>query len=94
LYSSDVSLQAAGAPLHRTQCGVVDTVFCAGLTAWAVLSSSFTTVLRDFAQFIVVWIAPWMGVYLVDAALRQGRHDLRSLFAVDGGLYHRQTGAN
>jgi NCS1 family nucleobase:cation symporter-1 len=94
LYSSGVSLQAAGVPLRRAQCVAVDTIICAGLTAWAILSNSFTMLLGDFVQFIMVWLAPWVGVYLVDAALRQRRYDLRSLFAPDGGLYRRRHGVS
>lgn len=94
LYSSGVSLQATGVPIHRTQCVAVDTIVCAGLTAWAVFSGSFTTALDDFAQMIVVWIAPWLAVFLVDGALRHGRYDLRSLFSSDGGIYRRRSGTN
>ena len=92
LYSSGVSLQAAGAPLRRSQCVLVDTLACAALTAWAILSSSFTTVLGDFVQLIMVWLAPWAGVYLVDAALRRGHYDLGSLFSTSAGIYRRRNG--
>jgi purine-cytosine permease-like protein len=94
LYSSGVSLQAAGAPLRRSQCVAVDTVACAGLTTWAILSSSFTVLVGDFVQLIMVWLAPWAGVYLADAALRRGRYDLGSLFSPSAGIYGRRGGWN
>lgn len=94
LYSSAVSLQAVGLPLRRAQCVVVDTVVCTGLTAFAVLSNSFTTLLGDFLLFIMVWLAPWTAIYLVDWALRRGRYDLPSLFSPDGGRYRRRGGGN
>ena len=50
--------------------------------------------LNDFAQFIVVWIAPWMGVYLVDAAIRKGCYDQLAPFALRDDLSRRGRGTN
>ena len=70
LYSSALSLQAAGLPLRRWQCVLVDTALCSGLTALAIFSSSFNQFVVNASLFLMVWIAPWVGVYLTDWALR------------------------
>ncbi|MGH8917228.1 MAG: purine-cytosine permease family protein, partial [Actinomycetes bacterium] len=90
LYSSGVTLQSIGLPLRRVHCVLVDTVVCCGLTAYAVFSKSFNTLLSDFLEFIIIWLAPWCAIYLVDWLLRGGRYDVRSLFARGGGLYWRR----
>jgi nucleobase:cation symporter-1, NCS1 family len=41
---------------------------------YAIFSSSFTTYLEDFVDIVIVWIAPWVAIYLVDWALRRFRY--------------------
>ncbi|MGH9062699.1 MAG: purine-cytosine permease family protein [Acidimicrobiales bacterium] len=94
LYSSGVTLQSIGLKLKRVHCVLIDTVVCCGLTAYAIFSSSFSTLLSDFLSFIIIWLGPWAAIYLVDWLLRGGRYDVRSLFARAGGLYWRHGGAN
>ncbi|MDQ2726697.1 MAG: cytosine permease [Actinomycetota bacterium] len=93
LYSSGVTLQAIGLPLRRWQAVLLDTVIAAGLTAYAVFSSSFNTLLSDFVSLVVAWIAPWMAVFLVDWALRRYRYVPGELQRTDpGSLYWRSGG--
>ncbi|MGH9103730.1 MAG: purine-cytosine permease family protein [Acidimicrobiales bacterium] len=94
LYSSGVTLQALGVGLRRIHCVVIDTVVCCGLTAFAIFSRQFNTLLSDFLLFIVVWLGPWCAVFLVDWALRRGRYDSRSLMARVGGVYWRRGGVS
>jgi len=75
LYSSGVTLQALGLRLRRHQAVLLDSSICLVATLYAVLSSSFATLLRDFVALVIVWIAPWCAVYLVDWVLRRGRYD-------------------
>jgi nucleobase:cation symporter-1, NCS1 family len=35
--------------------------------------------LRDFVTIVIVWIAPWCGIFLTDWLLRAGRYDARGL---------------
>jgi len=37
---------------------------------WAIFSGSFTEYLSDFVDVVIVWIAPWCAIFLVDWALR------------------------
>lgn len=92
LYSSALSLQAAGLPLRRWQAVLVDTVVCSGLTALAIFSTSFNQFVTDASLLLMIWIAPWAGVYLTDWVLRRGRYDSQSLVARRGGRYWRTEG--
>lgn len=95
LYSSGVTLQALGAPLARWQATLLDTVLAGGLTAYAVLSSSFDTLLNDFAAAVIAWIAPWMAIFLVDWLLRRATLPVAELQRSDpGGLLWRRGGVH
>jgi nucleobase:cation symporter-1, NCS1 family len=92
LYSSGVTLQSLVPSLRRLQCVGVDTVICGAFAAYAIFSSRFFTLLTDFLLFIIVWLAPWCAVYLVDSWLRRNRYDHRSLLDERGGRYYRDGG--
>jgi purine-cytosine permease-like protein len=74
MYSSGVSLQAIGLPVKRYQAVLVDCVIAFGVTMYAIFSSSFTQYLSDFVDIVIVWIAPWCAIFLVDWALRRYRY--------------------
>ncbi|HEY7431274.1 MAG TPA: cytosine permease [Streptosporangiaceae bacterium] len=92
LYSSALSLQALGLPLRRWQAVLVDTVFCSGLTALAIFSTSFNSFVTDASLMLMIWIAPWVGVYFTDWVLRKGQYDSAALISRRGGLYWRNGG--
>ncbi len=94
LYSSGVTLQAIGLRLKRWQAVLVDTVVAGGLTAYAIFSSSFNTLLTDFVDCVIVWIAPWTAIFLVDWALRRYRYVPGELQREKGGLYWRNGGVH
>ena len=74
MYSSGVTLQAIGLPVKRYHAVIVDCVIALGVTMYAIFSSSFTTYLEDFVDIVIVWIAPWCAIFLVDWALRRFRY--------------------
>ncbi len=74
MYSSGVTMQAMGIPVKRYQAVLIDCVIALAITMYAVFSSSFTTYLEDFVDIVIVWIAPWAAIYLVDWALRRYRY--------------------
>ena len=92
LYSSGVTLQAIGLRLRRWQAVLVDTAICCGLTAYGVFDSSFNTLLTDFVDSVIVWIAPWTAIFLVDWVLRRRRYVPAELQRGSGGLYWRKGG--
>ena len=74
LYSSGVSLQATGLAVKRYQAVVLDGVLSGLLTLWATFASSFSSFTKEFVGVIIVWIAPWLGVFLADWWLRGRRY--------------------
>jgi nucleobase:cation symporter-1, NCS1 family len=71
MYSSGVTLQAVGAPVKRYQAVLIDCAIALGVTMWAIFSGSFTEYLSDFVDIVIIWIAPWCAIFLVDWALRR-----------------------
>jgi NCS1 family nucleobase:cation symporter-1 len=74
MYSSGVTLQALGLPVKRYQAVLVDCAVAFGITMWAIFSGSFTEYLSDFVDVVIVWIAPWCAIFLVDWVLRRRRY--------------------
>jgi purine-cytosine permease-like protein len=94
LYSSGLTLQALVPRIRRWQCVLVDTLVAAGLTAVTVFSSSFNTFVTDFLLFMIIWIAPWVAIFLTDWYLRRGCYDSRSLLHGREGIYWRRGGVH
>jgi len=92
LYSSGLTLQAIIPGIRRWQTVLIDTTVAGALTAITVFSSSFYTFIEDFLLFMIIWIAPWVAIFLVDWLLRRGRYDSRSLLNGRAGLYWRNGG--
>ncbi|HTX01415.1 MAG TPA: cytosine permease, partial [Acidimicrobiales bacterium] len=95
MYSSGVTLQALGAPVKRYQAVLIDCVIALGFTLYAVLSLSFSTFLSDFVDVVIVWIAPWSAIYLVDWVMRRFRYVPAELQRTDrSGLYWATGGVS
>ncbi len=95
LYSSGVTLQALGVRVKRYQAVIIDSVICLGVTIYAVFDSSFNTYLKDFVDIVIIWIAPWVAIYLVDWGLRRWRYVPSELQRTDrGSLYWSKGGVH
>jgi NCS1 family nucleobase:cation symporter-1 len=96
LYSSGVSLQAMGLRLRRYQAVVLDSFIACGLTIWAMFQSTFSLYMKEFVGVIIVWIAPWFGILMVDWLMRKFRYNAAELQRTDkDGLYYvGSTGIN
>ena len=92
LYSSGLTLQAMGLPIKRWQAVLVDLAICIVVTFVAIFSSSFNRLYTEFLTLLIVWLAPWFAIYMVDWLLRRGRYDAASLVARRGGRYWRNGG--
>lgn len=93
LYSSGVSLQAMGLRLKRYQAVVLDSFIACGLTIWAEFQSTFSLYMKEFVGVIILWIAPWLGIYLMDWIMRRYRYNPAELQRTDkAGIYF--TGAS
>ena len=95
LYSSGVTLQSLIPRLRRLHCVAIDTVVCAALAAYAVFSDDFFGLLTGFLLYIILWLAPWCAIYLVDSYLRRNRYDEHALLDEgSGGRYFRNGGVH
>ena len=95
LYSSGVTLQALGLRLKRYQAVLLDSVICLGITFYAVFNSSFSAYLKDFVTLVIIWIAPWCAIYLVDWAMRRYRYAPAELQKTDhSSIYWSIGGIN
>jgi purine-cytosine permease-like protein len=93
MYSSGVTLQAIGIPVKRSHAVIVDCVIALGVTMYAVFNASFSTYLSDFVDVVIVWIAPWSAIFLVDWVLRRYRYVPSELQKTDkSSMYWRSGG--
>ena len=92
LYSSGLTLQALIPRIKRWQCVLLDTIVAGALTAVAIFSSGFYSFLENFLLFMIIWIAPWVAIFLTDWFMRRGRYDSRSLLTGRSGIYWRNDG--
>lgn len=93
LYSSGLTLQAAGLRLARWQCVVAATVISTALCFLVIFSGQFNTYYSDFLGILIIWLAPWFAVYAVDALLRRQRYHAASLVDTSSrGRYWRNGG--
>ncbi|UGT40457.1 cytosine permease [Nocardia yamanashiensis] len=74
LYSSGLTLQAAGVPLGRVAAVALDSVACTVLAGIVLASGDFNTALSNFLLFMIVWFAPWSAILVVDYFLRRASY--------------------
>ena len=93
MYSSGVTLQALGLKVKRYQAVLIDCAVAFAVTMYAVFNSSFSGYLKDFVDVVIVWIAPWAAIYVVDWFMRRCRYVPGELQRTDrDGLYYRNGG--
>ena len=83
-YSSGMSLLALGLKVKRWQAVVIDATVGTSLSVYALFVFDFTNSFIEFLSLMVLWIAPFGGVYLADMLLRRGRYDVEALYATSG----------
>jgi NCS1 nucleoside transporter family len=93
-YSSGMSLLALGLRVRRWQAVLVDATIGTALSAYALFVFDFSSSFTSFLSLMVLWIAPWAGIYLADTALRKGRYDIAGLFLRGSGPYWYRRGVN
>jgi purine-cytosine permease-like protein len=95
LYSSGVTLQALGLRWKRYQCVLLDSAICLFITAYAVFNSHFSTYMKDFVDVVIIWIAPWCAIFLVDWWMRRSRYVPAELQKTDRtSIYWESGGVN
>jgi len=89
-YSSGLSLLAFGLKAKRYQAVLIDAAIGTGLSAYALFVFDFTNSFIAFLSIMVLWIAPWCGIYLADMLLRRASYDMEALGRRDGGYWYRK----
>ena len=65
------------------------------LTIWATFQSTFSLYMKEFVGVIILWIAPWFGILIMDWIMRKYRYNAAELQRTDsGGLYFGRGGVN
>jgi purine-cytosine permease-like protein len=94
LYSSGLTLQIIGIHIKRWQATLIDMVICMVLAAIAIFNSDFNTLYGQFLSLLIIFLAPWCGIYLTDAWMRRNTYNAAGLLASIGGPYWYQGGVN
>ena len=95
LYSSGVSLQAMGLRLKRYQAVLLDGVIAGTLTTWVTFASTFADYMRTFVGVVIIWITPWLAIYLTDWLVRRRHYDALGLQnTTSSGRYYGYRGVN
>src|SRR6266487_4199987 len=94
LSSSGLTLQIIGLSIKRWQATLIDMAICTVLAAIAIFSSGFNTLYSQFLSLLIIFLAPWCGIYLTDAWLRHNTYNAAGLLARVGGPYWYQGGIN
>ncbi len=94
LYSSGLTLQIIGIHVKRWQATLIDMVICMVLAAIAIFNSDFNTLYGQFLSLLIIFLAPWCGIYLTDAWMRRNTYNAAGLLASIGGPYWYQGGVN
>ncbi len=92
-YSSGLSLQSMGVKIRRARSVIIDAIIGGAMAIYAVFIYNFTNSFIEFLSLMVIWIAPWCGIYLTDMIMRRATYDSYALFG-RGGPYWYSHGWN
>jgi purine-cytosine permease-like protein len=81
-YSSGLAMQSVGIPMHRYAATALDTVISTVIVLYVLFVQDFSTALNDFVALMIVWLAPFAGVWLTDGVLRRWHYDPVAVHAV------------
>ena len=94
LYSSGLTLQTIGLSIKRWQATLIDMAICTVLAGIAIFNANFNTLYGQFLSLLIIFLAPWCAIYLVDAWLRRNSYNSEGLLTRIGGPYWYQGGIN
>jgi purine-cytosine permease-like protein len=93
-YTSGLTLLALGIKLPRWKTIIIDCVIATAASVYAIFFYDFTTAFTEFLSLMIIWIAPWCAVFLVDGLLRRFQYSTSDLLARGGGRYWFRGGVN
>jgi len=91
-YSSGMSLLALRVRVNRSVAVVADGIVATGMAIYALFVSNFVGSFQNFLALMVLWIAPWAGVYLASIWIRRNTYDAPGLHNSRGGPYWYKDG--
>jgi nucleobase:cation symporter-1, NCS1 family len=80
-YSSGMSLLAVGLNISRPAAVIIDAILATAAAIYAIFVYDFTATFIAFLNLMVVWLAPWAGVYVADIWLRNAKYSGEELLA-------------
>lgn len=93
-YSSGLNLLALGIRMERYKSVFVDGVITVTAACIALFVYDFSTVFTEFLSLLVILLAPWAGVFVVDYYRRRGNYLTDDLMRTRGGAYWYRDGVN
>jgi purine-cytosine permease-like protein len=93
-YTSGLTLLALGIRLPRWKTIIIDCVIATAASVYAIFFYDFTTAFTEFLSLMIIWIAPWCAVFLVDGMIRRFHYSTSDLLAREGGRYWFAGGVN
>jgi nucleobase:cation symporter-1, NCS1 family len=93
-YSSGLNLLVLGLKVQRYKSVFIDAVVAGLVSIYAVFFHNFYNLLVEYLSFLILWIAPFAGVYLADMFLRRNTYDPQGLITVGSGPYWYSRGWN
>ena len=87
-------MQAIGLKLKRWQCVIVDMVIANIVGGITIFNSDFNRLYSEFLSLLIVWLSPWLAIYVVDWLLRRGKLRRGCALARAAGRYWRNNGFN
>ena len=83
-YSSGMSFLSMGIRLKRYQAIFIDAVIASIAAIYALFIYDFSNSLIEFLSLLVIWSAPWAGIYTVNILMRRNRYDVPALYSRKG----------
>jgi len=89
-YSSGMSLLSMGVRVKRSRSVIFDAVIGGAMSVYAVFVYNFTNSFIEFLSLMVIWLAPWAGIYLTDMVMRRLRYDSADFFGRRGAYWYNR----
>jgi NCS1 family nucleobase:cation symporter-1 len=89
-YSSGMSLLSIGIRIRRSRSVLFDAVVGGAMSVYAVFIYNFTNSFEEFLSLMVIWLAPWAGIYLVDMTMRRFHYNSTALFGRSGPYWYQR----
>lgn len=94
IYSSGLSLLAMGLKVKRSTAVLIDGVVVFGIASYAIFGTDFVTFFINFLGIMVVWLAPWGAIVLIDFYQRGQEYNSDEFFKRNSSQYWYKSGFN